>query len=56
MKLHSTYQEIYSKYIKLHPDEKVSQGTFFALKPFYKRKAIEKNIEMCCYKLNLHAS
>ena len=50
-----TYKELYQKYIKDHPNELVSIGTFFALKPFYIRTATTKDIEMCCCKKHLHA-
>ena len=49
------YQELYSKCTKLHPDKKVSQGSFLRFEPFYIRRETEKNIEMCCCKLHLHA-
>ena len=37
-----TYKELFQKYVKDHPDETVSIGTFFALKPFYIRTATIK--------------
>lgn len=55
MMLHITYQELYLKYGKTYPDNIVSLGTFRSLKPFYIRTATEKDIEMCCCKLHLHA-
>lgn len=53
--LHITYQELYQKYIENHPENRVSRGTFHVLKPFYIRTETEKDIEMCCCKLHLHA-
>ena len=55
MMLHETYQELYKKYIEKNCNNKVSHGTFYALKPFYIRTEIEKDIEMCFCKLHLHA-
>ena len=55
MMLHKTYQEIYTCYILQHPMNRVCNGTFFSLKPFYIRTETEKDIEMCCCKLHLHA-
>ena len=34
---------------------RVSKGTFSALRPFYVRTETEKDIEMCCCKTHLHA-
>ena len=55
MMLHCTYYELYNDYIMAHPDNKVSLGTFRTLKPFYMRTETEKDVEMCCCKLHLHA-
>ena len=55
IKLCSMYQEHYSKHTRLHPNEKVSCGTFFGLKPSYITTETKKNMEMCSYKLHLHA-
>ena len=55
IKLRSMYQELYSEHTRLHPDEKVSCGTFFGLKPSYITTETKKNMEMCSYKLHLHA-
>lgn len=55
MMLHTTYHELYLKFIEKFPNHKVSHGTFFALKPFYIRTETEKDIEMCCCKHHLHA-
>ena len=55
MMLHTTYKELYQKFINTHPDHLVSIGTFFSLKPFYIRTETEKDIEMCCCMLHLHA-
>ena len=55
MMLHEAYQELYKKYIEKYCNNKVSHGTFYALKPFYIRTETEKVIEMCCCKLHLHA-
>ena len=33
----------------------MSFGTFFSLKPFYIRPAIDKDVEMCCCEKHLHA-
>ena len=55
MMLHETYQELYKNYIEKYCNNKVSHGTFYALKPFYIRTETDKDIEICCYKLHLHA-
>ena len=55
MMLHKTYQEMYTCYILQHPMNRVCNGTFFSLKPLYIRTETEKDIEMCCCKLHLHA-
>ena len=54
MMLHLTY-ELFLKHIKTYPENSVSLGTFRVLKPFYLRTETEKDIEMCCCKLQLHA-
>ena len=55
MMLHLTYHVLFLKYIKTYPENSVSLGTFRVLKPFYLRTETEKDIEMCCCKLHLHA-
>lgn len=49
-----TFKELYQRYIT-SADNKVSLGTFIALKPFYVRSATTKDIEVCCCKTHLHA-
>ena len=53
--IHTTYSELYQKYIVSHPGHKVSPGTFFALRAFYIRTETERDIEMCCCMKHLHA-
>lgn len=53
--LHVTYRELYKLYQESNPLYQVSIGTFRALKPFYVRTRTEKDIEMCCCKIHLHA-
>lgn len=50
-----TICEIY-QYIQksIHPENFISLGTFWVLRPFYWRTETEKDIEMCCCKLHLH--
>lgn len=55
MMLHITYYELFLKYNEIHPNNQVSNGTFRVLKPFYVRTETEKDVEMCCCKLHLHA-
>ena len=43
MILHVTYQEFYLKYIKLYPNNRISHGTFYLLKPFYITVETEKH-------------
>ena len=49
------YKSLYLKFLRDNPDNMVSWGTFFALKPFYVRHTMLKNIEMCCCRQHLHA-
>ena len=51
----NTYVSLYLKYCKEHPEFPISWGTFLALKPFYVRHTSQKDLEMCCCKLHLHA-
>ena len=55
MMLHCTYYELYVAFLSTHPGVKMLLGTFCALKPFYIRTETEKDVEMCCCKLHLHA-
>ena len=55
MMLHLTYHELFRKYIQTCLENIISEGTFRVLKPFYVRTETEKDIEMCCCKLHLHA-
>ena len=55
MMVHTTHAELYQKYIISHPDHIISPGTFIALRPFYVRTETEKDIEMCCCMMHLHA-
>ena len=50
-----TSQELYQLCMEKNPNNWVSHCPFFALKPFYIRTETEKDIEMCCSKLHLHA-
>ena len=50
-----TYKELYLKFISTYPEQKISYGTFIALKPFYVRAPTKSDIEMCCCKTHLHA-
>ena len=54
MMLHLTYHEVFVKYINTYPDISI-HITFCVLKPFYLRTETEKDIEICCCKLHLHA-
>ena len=44
-------KELYVNYIKENPDNYVSYGTWYALRPFYVRMVTTKDVEMCCCKL-----
>ena len=48
-------KELYLCYLKKHPDNYVSYGTWFALRPFYVRVVTTKDVEMCVCKTHLHA-
>ena len=50
-----TYAELHQTYNNTYPTNKVSYGTFFALKPFYVHHASDRDLVMCCCKLHLHA-
>ena len=45
---HESLRELHMKFQALHPDIKVSLGSFHALKPFNVRQAVLGDIEMCC--------
>ena len=50
-----SYVELLTLYNVTQPENQISYGTFYALKPFYIRGATTADIEMCCCKKHLQA-